>query len=38
MLVCCKLNEIGLTAFILMLKKDVTTVCTFFGTPFVQVD
>jgi hypothetical protein len=38
MLVCCKLDKIGLTVFVLMLKIGVTTACTFFGTLFIQVD
>ena len=36
--VCCKLDEIGLTAFVLMLKSDVATACTFFRTLFIQLD
>jgi hypothetical protein len=38
MLIYCKLDNIGLTAFVLMLKKEMNTGCTFFGTLFIQVD
>ena len=38
MLVCCELDKNGLTDFVLMLKKDVTTMFTYFGTLFIQAD